>query len=95
MGIALQGPQKPAASGNKASTLGAASEGTSMTRKVGNTDSEPLKTLVKAGQKTADSGHVLRKRRLTNILKNLVRKETDMLSCCGAGAGRPASHEGG
>ena len=44
MGIALQGPQKPAASGNKASTLGAASEGTSMTRKVGNTDSEPLKT---------------------------------------------------
>ena len=44
MGIAPQGPQKPAASGNKASTLGAASEGTSMTRKVGNTDSEPLKT---------------------------------------------------
>lgn len=44
MGIALQGPQKPAASGSKASSLGAASEGTSMTRKVRNTDSEPLRT---------------------------------------------------
>ena len=44
MGIALQGPQKPAASGNKASSLRAASEGTSMTSKVGNTDSKPLKT---------------------------------------------------
>lgn len=38
---------------------------------------------------------MLRKGSLANILKNLVRKETDVLSCRGAGAGRPASHERG
>ena len=40
---------------------------------------------------------MLRKGSLANILKNLVRKETEVLSCrgAGAGAGRPASHERG